>query len=233
MGMDNGEKISTLKELHFNTVLIKDLRDQARLSALRDQEIRSAAVPPEEVLTTPPIDPDSTDTTLTPPAAPVAYRWPEVAIWYLGERMPSSNREKVVAQMQQLRRLDYHLRRPALADVAEDERFFSRYVPMLGTSRHICGTTFSFKDYKSWLTQRSRLATPGSYLFTWIQTEPVPAMNNWRMAEGLKPTVIEPEQIRLQVYAAMSAGFRGFGYWARTSLEADGPGAEERRLGHP
>ena len=101
---------------------------------------------------------------------------------------------------------------------------------MLGTSRHVCGTTFSLKDYKNWLGQRTRLATPGSYLFTWIQTEPVPAMNDWRSPEGLKPTVIEPEQIRLQVYAAISAGFRGFGYWDRASLEGDGPGAEERRL---
>jgi hypothetical protein len=230
MGCDYGEKISTFKELHFNTVLVRDLRDQSRLTALAAQGIRSAAEPTEEVKNTPPIDPDSTDTTLSLPSAPVAYQWPEVAIWYLGTRMPSSRREQVVAEMQQLRRLDYRLRRPALADVAEDERFFSRYVPMLGTSRHVCGTTFSLKDYKNWLAQRARLATPGSYLFTWIQTEPVPAMNDWRYPEGLKPTVIEPEQLRLQVYAAISAGFRGFGYWDRASLEGDGPGAEERRL---
>ena len=80
---------------------------------------------------------------------------------------------------------------------------------MLGTSRHVCGTTFSLKDYKNWLGQRTRLATPGSYLFTWIQTEPVPAMNDWRSPEGLKPTVIEPEQIRLQVYAAIAPAFAG------------------------
>ena len=55
-----------------------------------------------EVTNTPPIDPDSTDTTLSLPSAPVAYQWPEVAIWYLGTRMSSSNREQVVAQMQQL-----------------------------------------------------------------------------------------------------------------------------------
>lgn len=230
MGIDHGEKLATLKAMHFNTVWIENLRDRARLAALRGQGIRAAARPPKEVETAPPVDPDSTDTTLTPPAPPVAYQWPEVSLWYLGTHMPASKREQVVAQMQQLRRLDYHLRRPALADVAEDERFFSRYVPMLGTSRHVCGTTFSFKDYKNWLSQRSRLATPGSYLFTWIQTEPVPAMNEWHAGEGLKPTVIEPEQIRLQVYAAMSAGFRGFGYWDRTSLEADAPGADERRL---
>jgi hypothetical protein len=230
MGVDHGENIATLKSMRFNTVWISNLRDQARLSALREQDIRAAAYPPKEVTTAPPVDPDSTDTPVTPPAPPVAYQWPEVSLWYLGTHMSSSRREQVVAQMQQLRRLDYHLRRPALADVAEDERFFSRYVPVLGTSRHICGTTFSLKDYKSWLAQRSRLATPGSFLFTWIQTEPVPAADDWRAPEGLKQTVIEPEQIRLQVYAAISAGFRGIGYWNRLSLEADGPGAEERRL---
>lgn len=230
MGIDHGEDISTFRKLHFNTVWIKDVRDHARLTGLREQEIRAAATPPDEVVSAPPIDPDSNDTALAPPTAPTAYQWPEVALWYLGTRVSSGRREEIVSQMQQLRRFDYRLRRPALADVAEDERFFSRYVPMLGTSRHVCGTTFSFKDYKSWLAQRSRLATPGAYQFTWIQTEPVPAINDWRLPAGLKPVVLEPEQLRLQVYAALGAGFRGIGYWNRSSLDADGPGAEERRL---
>ena len=129
-------------------------------------------------------------------------------MWYLGTHITSQDREEIVSQREQLRRFDYVLRRPALADVAEDERYFSRYVPILGTSRHVLGTTFSLKDYKNWLSQRSRLATPGSYLFTWIQTEPVPATNGWRIPNGRKPQVIEPEKIRLQVYAAMSAGVR-------------------------
>ena len=151
-------------------------------------------------------------------------------MWYLGTHISSQHRENIVSQMGQLQRFDYRMRRPALADVADDERSFSRYVSMLGTSRHVCGTTFSFKDYKNWLAQRSRLATPGSYLFTWIQTEPVPAMNDWRLPAGLNQAVIEPEQLRLQVYAAMSVGVRGFGYWSRKSLENDGPGAAERLL---
>lgn len=230
MGIDNGERTGTFRELHFNTVWIPDVRNQARLTALREQGIRAAASPPPEVTSAVPVDPDSSDAALSPPSAPSAYQWPEVVLWYLGTRVSSQHREDIVSQQQQLRRLDYQMRRPALADVAEDERYFSRYVPMLGTSRHVCGTTFSLRDYKNWLAQRSRLATPGAYLFTWIQTEPVPAINDWRLPGGLKPAIIEPEQIRLQVYAAISAGYRGFGYWNRTSLDADVPGQVERKL---
>jgi hypothetical protein len=230
MLIDHGEKLSTFKDLHANTVWIPDVHDQARLTGLREQEIRAAATPPPEVTSAPPVDPESSETALTPPSAPSAYEWPEIQMWYLGTRLSSQHREDIVSQIGQLRRLDYRMRRPALADVAEDERYYSRYVPILGTSRHVCGTTFSLKDYKSWLSQRSKLANPGAYLFTWIQTEPVPATNDWRLTAGLKPAVIEPEQIRLQVYAAINAGFRGFGFWNRTSLDADGPGALERRL---
>jgi hypothetical protein len=230
MMIDHGEDVGTFRRLHANTVLIENLHNQARLAALREQGIRAAAIPPPEVTSAPPIDPDSGDTALAAPPSPVAFQWPDVSMWYLGTQITSQHREDIVSQREQLRRFDYLLRRPALADVAEDERYFSRYVPILGTSRHVLGTTFSLKDYKNWLSQRSRLATPGSYLFTWIQTEPVPTANRWRSANGLKPQVIEPEQIRLQVYAAMSAGYRGFGYWCRTSLDADGPGAQERQL---
>jgi hypothetical protein len=230
MLIDHGEQLSTFSELRANTVLIQDVRSQTRLTGLQEQGIRVAALPPTEVRSAPPIDPDSNETALAPPSAPSAFEWPEVAMWYLDTHTSSQHREKIVSQQEQLRRFDYRLRRPALCDVADDERYFSRYVPMLGTSRHVCGTTFSLKDYKNWLVQRSRLATPGAYLFTWIQTEPVLESNKWRVPAGLKPAVIEPEQIRLQVYAAMSAGFRGFGYWNLSSLETDGPGAEERRL---
>jgi len=117
-----------------------------------------------------------------------------------------------------------------LIDVTEEERGYSRYVAMLGTSRHVFGTAFTFRDYRNWLMERSRLANPGTFLFTWIQTEPVPASNDWRIESKLTPAVLEPEQLRQQLYAAIMAGYRGFGYWNRTSLESNAPGAIERRL---
>ena len=151
-------------------------------------------------------------------------------MWYLGTCLSSQVREETSAKIEQLRAHDYRLRRPTLVDVVEDERYYSRYVSMLGTSRHVFGTTFSFKDFRNWLMERSRLANPGTFLFTWIQTEPVPAGNDWRIESRRTPAVLEPEQIRLQLYAAIMAGYRGFGYWSRPSLESTAPGAVERRL---
>jgi hypothetical protein len=226
MVIDHGEDLQTFKQLHVNTVWmrIRNAEERARLSALRQQGIYAAALPPVESA---PVEQLSADGTR---AKPRAYDSSEILLWYLGTWMSSQDREDVAARLEQLRAHDYRLRRPTLIDVVEDERYYSRYVSMLGTSQHVFGTAFTFKDYRNWLLERSRLANPGTYLFTWIQTEPVPAANDWRIESKVAPAVVEPEQIRLQLYAAIMAGFRGFGYWSRTPLESNGPGAVERRL---
>ena len=242
---DHGEKLSTFKELHANTVWISDANDRSRMAGLREAGIRVAATPPAET-----IDKSTVDTEPGEKNGEISgvYGSPDVVMWMLGTRLPSLRRgtifdcpgvtattdkitrEEIISRVEQVRHDDYRLRRPIVADVVEDERYYSRYVSILGTSRHILGTTFSFKDYRKWLVERSTLANPGTNLFTWIQTEPAPPANNWRQAAGRHPIVIEPEQIRLQLYAAICAGCRGFGYWCRSSLDADGPGALERRL---
>jgi hypothetical protein len=223
MVIDQGEQVSTFRALHANTVLVREAQDRKRLGELHEQGIWAAADP----TTAQPFD---VETAESERGAPSPFESPDILMWYLGTKITSRAHDEMSAMIGQLKRCDYRLRRPTVADVVEDERYYSRYVSVLGTSRHVCGTTFSFKDYRNWLLQRSKLANPGSNLFTWIQTEPVPAANSWRAAAGLAPAVIEPEQIRLQLYAAIGAGFRGFGYWNVTSLESSGPGSDERRL---
>jgi hypothetical protein len=224
MVIDHGEKLETFKQLHVNMVWLRNAEEHARLAALRGQGVFAAAMPPTDVT---PVEQLSAEGVR---ATPRAYGSPEILLWYLGTWISSQEREEIVGRMEQLRTHDYQLRRPTLADVVEDERYFSRYVSMLGTSRHIFGTAFTVKEYRNWLLERSRLANPGTFLFTWIQTEPVPAANDWRIEGKMRPAVVEPEQMRLQLYAAIMAGFRGFGYWSRTSLESNTPGAIERRL---
>ncbi len=224
MAIDHGEELETLKQLHVNTVWVRSADDHARLAALRERGIFAAASPPTDPA---PVEQLSAEGVR---ATPRAYGSPEILLWYLGTWMSSQDREDVMGRLEQLRAHDYRLRRPTLIDVVEDERGYSRYVSMLGTSRHIFGTAFTFKDYRNWLMERSRLANPGTYLFTWIQTEAVPTMSDWRTTLRAAPAVLEPEQIRLQLYSAIMAGYRGFGYWSRSSLESTGPGAAERRL---
>ena len=96
-----------------------------------------------------------------------------------------------------------------------------------GTFTH---TAVSYDVYRDWLVSRRQAAYPGSFFWTWIQTEPATAATQVRDWSGRDPLVLEPEQLRLQVYAALSAGCRGVGYWKATPFEAEGPGAEERRL---
>ena len=110
------------------------------------------------------------------------------------------------------------------------ERVYSRHVQMLSVSRHFLNTTFSLLDYRDWIAQKRKLALPGTFFWTWIQTEPTSANVRRRRSAGQIPIVIEPELIRLQAYAAVSAGCRGIGYWKTSSLESQQPGAEERRL---
>jgi hypothetical protein len=224
MVIDHAEDLETFKQLHVNTVWVRSAKDHVRLSALHERGIFAAAEPPTDPA---PVEQLSAEGVRAPPRA---YESPEILLWYLGTWMSSQDREDVMARLEQLRAHDYRLRRPTLIDVVEDERGYSRYVSMLGTSRHVFGTSFTLKDYRNWLMERSRLANPGAFLFTWIQTEAVPTMNDWRTEFGVSPAVLEPEQIRLQLYSAIMAGCRGFGYWSRTSLESNAVGAVERRL---
>jgi hypothetical protein len=224
MVIDHAEDLETFKQLHVNTVYVRSAKDHVRLAALRQRGIFAAAEPPTDPA---PVEQLSAEGVR---ATPRAYESPEILLWYLGTWMSSQDREDVMARLEQLRAHDYRLRRPTLIDVVEDERGYSRYVSMLGTSRHVFGTSFTLKDYRNWLMERSRLANPGTYLFTWIQTDAAPNMNDWRTEFRMAPAVLEPEQIRLQLYSAIMAGCRGFGYWSRTSLESNAVGAVERRL---
>lgn len=224
---DHGENPAQLKDMHVNIVWVADAADRGRLAELRQQGLYAAALPPREAKSVNGVELDPSDI-LNKNGSP--YHSPEILLWNLGTRLPPQRRDEVIARMEQLQRDDFRLQRPVLADVSGDERHYSRYISVLGTSRHILGTTFTLKNYRDWLLQRGKLANPGSFLFTWVQTEPLPATNEWRRAAGLRPIVIEPEQIRLQVYAALCAGYRGIGYWTKSSLNLEGPGRVERRL---
>jgi hypothetical protein len=91
-------------------------------------------------------------------------------------------------------------------------------------------SSFTFKNYRDWLIERRNLSRPGSFFFTWIQTEPSPSVEETRQAAGWNPQVVEPEQLRLELYAALAAGCRAIGFWTHSSLDDDRPGALERKL---
>jgi len=117
-----------------------------------------------------------------------------------------------------------------MADVLGAERVFSRRVDLLAVSRPMLNTGFGFQDLRNWILNKRKRAGAWSFIWTWVQTEPNSTLAEQRHARGEAPMVIEPEQIRLLVYTALAAGCRGIGFWKRTPLEGNAPGAREREL---
>ena len=95
-------------------------------------------------------------------------------------------------------------------------------------------TTLELPQYREWLETRRRLANPGVFSFTWIQTH-LPdwyaelLYNQSAQAEFREPVGPQAEQIRLLAYTALSAGCRGLGYWSDRFL-ADSHQGRDRLL---
>lgn len=101
-------------------------------------------------------------------------------------------------------------------------RQYSQHLEMIGVHRWPLLTTLNPIDYRDWLVSRTRLAQPDAYFWTWVQTH-VPAQTRVLLTgmEKSKENVDygpNPGQIRLMSFVALSAGYRGLGFWADDSL---------------
>lgn len=205
----------TNDDLHWagvNTVLIPDGTDTALIDRLRSGNFHVIAVPPT------PSAPSTTQL-VTDSSATITDDG-RILLWYLGTSISPDEQGALVNWAHWLKSSD-PLRRPIMADVSGGERVFSRYVSMLGTSRAISGTSVSLRDYRNSLLQRRSLAQPGKFMWTWTHTFT-------ETDAGAVP--VEPEQLRLQTFAALASGSKAIGYWSSTGLATGSPRAEEHRL---
>jgi hypothetical protein len=221
---DHGETAATLAETGCNLIWVNDVQNSARLKGLADQRLWALATPPR------PHD-DAGDPLSAKSAGlvPFTAATDPVLCWLMGVRLNGGDRERTVDWIEQVRAADRRRNRPIMAEVTEQERLFSRDVQLLGLSRHVLQTTLSLPDYRDWLAEHRALARPGAYCWTWIQCEPSPASVQATSAWAALPQ-LEPEQIRLQVYAALGAGCRGIGFWTSQPVDANDPAARERFL---
>ncbi len=162
--------------------------------------------------------------------APFGPETDGILFWNLGVRIQPEAHQQLRHWVHQVKSSDRRQNRPVMADVTSEELIFSRDVDLLGISKHILQTPCSMQGYAQHFERRIRRARPGTFVMTWLQTEPSREIADFRKNSGLSPAVIEPEQIRLQTYTALCSGCRGLGYWNWTPLNAEGPGLEERRL---
>lgn len=218
------ERPEVLVDAGFNTVWVADVETISNTSLFRDRGIWLTSTPPfAKGADGEPLDSD--DASLLPFTASSS----SVLFWMLGARLTAESRPRLPSWTNQVRDADRASRRPLAADVADDERVASRHLDLVGLSRHVLNSGLTLLDYRDEIIRRRDRAWPGTFCFSWIQTEPSPELLELKQVSD-ETAIIEPEQLRLQVYAALAAGCRGIGYWSTTPVDSDSPGARERQL---
>lgn len=215
------EKPERLQELGLNAVWINDYTDAVRVARLGNAGIWSLATPPRAR-----ISGEDLDGTAVPSLEDFGDEFDGILGWYLGTRIPPSAKKELTTQVRLIRAADRLTQRPIIGDIGGLERTYSRLLDGVGLTRHPLQTAFSLHDYRQFLTQKRRLLRPGTFVTTWVQTEP--EVRSDALPDPLP--VIEPELIRQLAWTGLSAGARGIGYWKRTSLDDQFPGSRERDL---
>ena len=124
--------------------------------------------------------------------------------------------------------------RPLGADVWDGLQSYSRTLQLVGLHRWPLMTTLELTKYREWLEQRRRLANPGTFVWTWIQTH-LPdwytylLYNQSGAATFTEPVGPQADQIRLLTYIAIASGCKGVAFWSDRFL-ADSHYGRDRLL---
>ena len=155
-----------------------------------------------------------------------------VLFWHLGGTMAFEQSVLISRAAQIIRQADPG--RPITADVWDGLMPYSRTLNLIEVHRWPLMTTLEMPRYREWLEQRRKLANPGVFTWTWIQTH----MPDWftnvlyersSAAAFNEPIGPQPEHIRLLTYTALASGCKGLGFWSDRFL-ADSHQGRDRLL---
>jgi len=221
----HGELAQTLGQARANVAWVPNPDNIPLIDSLRREKMWTIATPPR-----PSAAADDAGETKQNRIRPFGAKTRSILWWNLGLQIPPEAKDALVAWKRQIEDADVKYRRPLMADVTGLEHVYSRHIGMLGVSRFPIGSSLSPLEYRDWLIQRRKTARPGRFIFSWIQTETNVAASGKRLPTTTRPMFVEPEQIRLQLYAALAAGCRGIGYWKTGPLNSSDPASHERQL---
>src|SRR4029077_5580903 len=128
--------------------------------------------------------------------APFGPETAPILFWYMGTQIQPESRREMAIWLEQVRNADRGFKRPLMGDVAGLERTYSRQLSMLGLHRAAVHTAFSPRNYRDWLIERRNLAQPGSFLWTWVQTEAPLSAAEARESAGGHPPIVEARENR-------------------------------------
>jgi len=157
-----------------------------------------------------------------------------VLFWSMGNALSYEQTSLVSRSAQAIHTADPH--RPLGGDAWDGLPRYSgnSMFNVLGIHRWPLGSMMQLTGYRDWMEQRRRLANPGTFMWSWIQThtpEWYTSLLYDRSAEAgfEEPIGPQAEQIRLLTYVALGVGCRGLAYWSDRFL-ADSHQGRDRLL---
>ena len=99
-----------------------------------------------------------------------------VLAWDLGSELTEADLEATQRWAQQVRAADRRGNRPLICQPRTDLRGFSRPANLLLIDRRPLGTSFELSDYGTWVRRQPLLASPGTPVWTTVQTQPSEAL---------------------------------------------------------
>lgn len=203
----HGEPHESLDTLGVNTLWVDDYRTSDQTRILAEEGYVIAAIPPH-----PQFDPNDFSRPIEG-LGPLDQDASVTDIWILGTRVPASEWPHVRAWAREVRSADRLRGRPLMVDVTGAESLVSRLFDVVGVGQPSIHRNLTTGQSRNRILLSSQQASRLTLPFCWIQTESPNSMTQWRSQLGLPPLVVEPEQITMQVMAALSAGARAVAYW--------------------
>jgi len=201
-----GEPFDWLKSLGFNTIKLSSSPSAAELKEAQRLDLWLIAPPPYG----------------DQPAPEADYE--RVIAWSVGTRL--SNRDLLGTRelATEVRAIDPQRDRPLIAGADAAISQYSRLANLLLFERPSLGNSRELADERKWLLGRSRLARPGIPELSAIETQRTSLLNEQLLLLSRGAPVdedIDPEQVRLETFHAISAGMRGFFFPSEHPLAID------------
>jgi hypothetical protein len=216
-----GTPLKTLRDAGFNTVL---LDESTPPGLIEDAVALGFWIAPG---VTPPATEDSGNTRLTSNNETFArnvgrFLDQDAVLWWdLGNNLEYEKFPAVNQAARAFRAADPM--RPVSADVWDGFQRYSRGIDqmLIGVHRWPLLTGLELTSYRNWLLARRRLAQPGTFCWTWVQTH----LPDWFLQTAYgkdgpgtgadaHPLGPQAEQVRLLAYTAIGCGYRGLGFWS-------------------
>jgi hypothetical protein len=212
-----GEPLGVLKKIGFNVVWLQRLPAPEILEEADRLGLWLICPPPRAEGT----------------MAEIGPAFDSVLAWDLGSGLTGAELDAVQGWADQVRTADRRGNRPMICCPRTDLRGYSRVADVLLIDRRPLGTSLELADYAAWVQRQPLLASPGTPIWTTVQTQPNESVRQQLAAfePGSTPPLCMPtDQIRLLAYTAVASGSRGLLFLSDSPLDATDPDTQQRAM---